>query len=363
MASAVASAPQLDLASIDVPQLEALVAQFYGAGTAEQVRGAGGGRADARVRTRAHDARAAPRLPRLPRPRPRPRRARPPPAAPGLQRAVAHPCAGRAPRPWRAPRPAAARPPPPPPAPPATATAPAQRAAAEKALKAYQDHPDAWSRVDSILEKAATQQTKFFALQARAARRLRARRRAARRLRARPPRCTAFARAPRAAQRFARARRRPAGRARRGAQGGRRRAAGAAAAAAAAAPPHSEALGLRPPPLPPPPCPPPQILESVIKFRWGALPLDQREGVKNYVSNLIIKYATSEALFRWGGACLRVRVHVRVCVCVCVCVRACAWRGAGARRRGAGVPPLCPNLCPTAPPPPPAPPPPRPPQV
>ncbi|KIY95402.1 putative Exportin-1 [Monoraphidium neglectum] len=80
-----------------------------------------------------------------------------------------------------------------------------QRASAEKALKAYQDHPDAWSRVDSILEKAQTQQTKFFAL---------------------------------------------------------------------------------------------QILESVIKFRWGALPVEQREGVKNYVSNLIIKYATNEQLFR-----------------------------------------------------------------
>jgi hypothetical protein len=42
-----------------------------------------------------------------------------------------------------------------------------QRNHAEKALKAYQDHPDAWSRVDSILEKAQTQQTKFFALQVR----------------------------------------------------------------------------------------------------------------------------------------------------------------------------------------------------
>jgi exportin-1 len=80
-----------------------------------------------------------------------------------------------------------------------------QRTTAEKALKAYQDHPEAWSRVDSILEKAQTQQTKFFAL---------------------------------------------------------------------------------------------QILESVIKFRWGALPVEQREGIKNYVSNLIIKYATNEQLFR-----------------------------------------------------------------
>lgn len=86
---------------------------------------------------------------------------------------------------------------------------PPQRASAEKLLKAYQDHPDAWSRVDGILEKASTQQTKFFAL---------------------------------------------------------------------------------------------QILESVIKFRWGALPAEQREGIKNYVSNLIIKYATNEAMFRCARA-------------------------------------------------------------
>jgi Importin-beta N-terminal domain len=41
-----------------------------------------------------------------------------------------------------------------------------QRAAAEKALKGFQEHPDAWTRVDTVLEKAKTQQTKFFALQA-----------------------------------------------------------------------------------------------------------------------------------------------------------------------------------------------------
>jgi len=41
-----------------------------------------------------------------------------------------------------------------------------QRVAAEQALKTFQEHPDAWTRVDSILEKAKTQQTKYFALQA-----------------------------------------------------------------------------------------------------------------------------------------------------------------------------------------------------
>lgn len=40
-----------------------------------------------------------------------------------------------------------------------------QRVAAEQALKAFQEHPEAWTRVDSILEKAKAQQTKYFALQ------------------------------------------------------------------------------------------------------------------------------------------------------------------------------------------------------
>ncbi len=41
-----------------------------------------------------------------------------------------------------------------------------------------------------------------------------------------------------------------------------------------------------------------QILEEVIKFRWGALPDEQREGIRNYVSNLIIKLSSDEAAFR-----------------------------------------------------------------
>jgi hypothetical protein len=40
-----------------------------------------------------------------------------------------------------------------------------QRVAAEQALKAFQEQPEAWTRVDSILDKATTQQTKYFALQ------------------------------------------------------------------------------------------------------------------------------------------------------------------------------------------------------
>lgn len=41
-----------------------------------------------------------------------------------------------------------------------------------------------------------------------------------------------------------------------------------------------------------------QILESVIKFRWGALPEEQRQGIKNYISNLIIKLSSDDVTFR-----------------------------------------------------------------
>ena len=42
----------------------------------------------------------------------------------------------------------------------------------------------------------------------------------------------------------------------------------------------------------------PQIMEEVIKYRWGALPDSQREGIKTYISNLIIKLCTDEGSFR-----------------------------------------------------------------
>lgn len=77
-----------------------------------------------------------------------------------------------------------------------------QRAAAEAVLKAVQSHPDAWSRVDAVLEHSRNAQSKFFAL---------------------------------------------------------------------------------------------QILEDVIKRRWGALPDEQRAGVRNFVSNMIIACASAEA--------------------------------------------------------------------
>jgi exportin-1 len=68
--------------------------------------------------------------------------------------------------------------------------------AAERVLTKLKEHPDSWTRVDAILERAASPQTKFFAL---------------------------------------------------------------------------------------------QILEDCCRFKWGALPQDQREGIRNYVSNMIIQ--------------------------------------------------------------------------
>ena len=41
-----------------------------------------------------------------------------------------------------------------------------------------------------------------------------------------------------------------------------------------------------------------QILESVIKHRWGAIDDTQRAGIRNFVSNLIIKLSSDEQLFR-----------------------------------------------------------------
>lgn len=80
-----------------------------------------------------------------------------------------------------------------------------QRVQSEAILKSLQTHPDAWTRVDYILETTTNNQTKFYAL---------------------------------------------------------------------------------------------SILEAVITTRWGALPEAQREGIKTYVSNLIIKISTDEGSFR-----------------------------------------------------------------
>ncbi len=41
-----------------------------------------------------------------------------------------------------------------------------------------------------------------------------------------------------------------------------------------------------------------QILDNVIKHRWGAIDDTQREGIKNYLSNLIIKISSNEVTLR-----------------------------------------------------------------
>lgn len=32
-----------------------------------------------------------------------------------------------------------------------------------------------------------------------------------------------------------------------------------------------------------------QVLEGVIKYRWNALPVEQRDGMKNYISEVIVQ--------------------------------------------------------------------------
>ncbi|KAL3651217.1 Exportin-1 [Castilleja foliolosa] len=41
-----------------------------------------------------------------------------------------------------------------------------------------------------------------------------------------------------------------------------------------------------------------QVLEGVIKYRWNALPMEQRDGMKNYISDLIVKLSSDEITFR-----------------------------------------------------------------
>ncbi|KAG2700898.1 hypothetical protein I3760_06G018800 [Carya illinoinensis] len=41
-----------------------------------------------------------------------------------------------------------------------------------------------------------------------------------------------------------------------------------------------------------------QVLEGVIKYRWNALPVEQRDGMKNYISEVIVQLSSNEASFR-----------------------------------------------------------------
>lgn len=38
-----------------------------------------------------------------------------------------------------------------------------------------------------------------------------------------------------------------------------------------------------------------QVLEGVIKYRWNALPAQQRDGMKNYISDVIVKVISYSA--------------------------------------------------------------------
>eukprot|EP00850_Spirogloea_muscicola_P016739 SM000138S00046 [mRNA] locus=s138:224011:233993:+ [translate_table: standard] len=80
-----------------------------------------------------------------------------------------------------------------------------ERAAAERVLRALQEHPETWTRVVSVLQTSRNQNSKFFAL---------------------------------------------------------------------------------------------QVLEGVIKYRWNALPVEQRDGIKNYISDLIVQISRDETTFR-----------------------------------------------------------------
>ncbi|KAF3779403.1 EXPORTIN 1A protein [Nymphaea thermarum] len=40
------------------------------------------------------------------------------------------------------------------------------------------------------------------------------------------------------------------------------------------------------------------VLEGVIKYRWNALPVEQRDGIKNYISDLIVQLSSNETSFR-----------------------------------------------------------------
>ncbi|CAL5367912.1 unnamed protein product [Camellia sinensis] len=41
-----------------------------------------------------------------------------------------------------------------------------------------------------------------------------------------------------------------------------------------------------------------QVLEGVIKYRWNALPVEQRDGMKNFISEVIVKLSSDEISFR-----------------------------------------------------------------
>lgn len=41
-----------------------------------------------------------------------------------------------------------------------------------------------------------------------------------------------------------------------------------------------------------------QVLEGVIKYRWNALPTEQRDGMKNFIYDIIVQLSSNEDSFR-----------------------------------------------------------------
>lgn len=80
-----------------------------------------------------------------------------------------------------------------------------------------------------------------------------------------------------------------------------------------------------------------QILENVIKFRWAALPAEQREGIKNYISNLIIKCSTDEQVYRSQSTFINKLNLILVQILKQVCSRAGLWAQRCSRRGGEGI--------------------------
>lgn len=133
-------------------------------------------------------------------------------------------------------------------------------------MTAFAAHDDAWTRADAILDTSKSMESKFLALQVRGCTpRLQARSLSGPSVRA-SPRAACLLRLHR-----------------------RRRAPSPAAACA----PRGVGQARAPHRLPRPNTgafpPSPQVLESVIKYRWMALPVEQREGIKNYVATVVIK--------------------------------------------------------------------------
>lgn len=159
-----------------------------------------------------------------------------------------------------------------------------QRQASERVLQKLQEHPDAWTRVDSVLEHSKSQQAKFYALQVYCAVwssywQLILKCRWS--LRDSPcPRAACVLSLLQGIRKECRMTQLP-------------KEGQFPVAALSSVPSSVQALSTHCRLLF---CL--QILENVIKHRWGAIDDTQRAGIRNFVSNLIIKLSSDEQLFR-----------------------------------------------------------------